>query len=239
MLKALGISKDDAPVKKDDKESIPKSVGTYKAMMSGVRARATKVIKAHSDRKMNGGRGDVYHIPITFATDLTTNSSGVAIGFWSGAVLAGTSDFGHLSNLFDLVSTPKISFHYEPRGFSAALGGTSANLIHQPQMFCGDDDVVAAIAFTTLVQRDMLDPRNHFGHTGKPMRGHFVMKHAFNIVSSTPTSAKPTLPQWMDTAVVTNCGGGLLQSIRTDATNVSVTLGTLQVCFHCEWSTQL
>lgn len=220
----------------DATERFPR-LGTHAAMMSGIRAHATKVVESKTRKGHGRGtRGDVYHIPITIGFDFVTTSGGVGQYFLSGPNIAVASDWSALINLFDIVRCPAIRWQWEPR---AAFSQGISSIVHEPIMACGDDDAVTSITFATLIARDLMDKRNHFFNTQRAARGYFNLKKAFNTVATSPTASKPTLPVWMDTSLMAIAGGGLLVSCRTDTANVSQVLGVMRVCYLLEWSTQL
>jgi len=240
-------SDDEALVTIDSKGNSTEKVPTTetdkklqsRALMSGLRARASKITKRGYGGGKAGRGNDVYHISLTSSSDVVTNSSGVYSVLRGATDISTQSDWSNLINLFDVVRCSGLHWHFEPVGAFVWGGGLSGKEISQPQSMCGDDDAVVAVAHSALVLRDLMDKRNHYSNTFKSSKGFVLFKKAFNVVSTSPVSAKPTLPQWMDTAAFPNAGGGLLHSIRTEAQNVSLAVGQMRVCYLMEWSTQL
>jgi len=218
-------------VKVNNKPSAP----LHKAsLMSGIRQRARKVEKAQRGSR----RGDVYHIPISVGFDLTP-SSGAYAQLQGASVMVGTTEWTALATLFDMVRCPRISYHYEPRGAFVFGSAFSAGVLHQPILLCGDDDAVTGLAFSTLGQRDMTDPRNHFANTQKRITGGFAIKRAFGTAATTPTTSKANISEWSDTGYFTNATGGLLVAVRTETLNAAEKFGYLTITFHTEWTTLL
>jgi hypothetical protein len=238
------------PLTKDTKEvsSVLKTVPASEQEKSNAKA-----AKALISRSLGSGRkwGKKFshrelnyrsmNINVVNVIDCLTNSSGALFFLTSGAVLAASTDFAAADNLFDIMRCKAVTCIYSPIG-AGQTPVASTSGIHVPMVYAGDPEATSAPTFATVIgTKDFSEKVNQLTNSGINSRHSYKFVRAGLNYSVSAGAAEPVLGDWVQTtsAAVTACGGGVEVAFHTLAANNAVTLGTMQIVYHCEFASRV
>jgi len=196
--------------------------------------------KGGKTAKLNGIMHAVTEFTIMAGPVVLTTTSGGVLQFQFGwNTLIGSSDYGNLLALFEVVRVKKMVWSQEPiaQGQFGVAAPTSTQLpIHVPEFLSFDPNTSAAVSFASLLaSRPLDDTRSLYTHTGKSVRKAWRTEEKALGPATGSTALVPTIGQWNDTSSTTPTGG-MLVALNTAIVNVSVSLAVASLQYVCEFA---